>query len=121
MAQSARLAIMPWENSTDEEERCRTRSTTRRFCWDFSSPREVFNRLSSTVTIFFAVLMFSDAFIDDQLGALFARRWSFEGTEHTEHFLVNYRPTLVGWCWVVLLVVLGLLCNVHVKYLLGVR
>ena len=59
-------------------------------------------------------------FIDDQLGALFARRWAFEGAEYTEHFLVNYRPTLVGWCWVVLLVVIGLLCNVHLKYLLGV-
>ena len=59
-------------------------------------------------------------FIDDQLGTLFARRWSFEGAESTEHFLVNYRPTLVGWCWVDLLVVIGLLCNVHVKYLLGV-
>ena len=39
---------------------------------------------------------------------------------YTEHFLVNYRPTLVGWCWVDLLVVIGLLCDVHVKYLLGV-
>jgi hypothetical protein len=39
-------------------------------------------------------------FIDDQLGTLFARRWSFEGAEYTEHFLVNYRPILVGWCWV---------------------
>jgi hypothetical protein len=42
-------------------------------------------------------------------------------TVYTEHFLVNYRPTLVGWCWVDLLVVIGLLCDVHVKYLLGVR
>ncbi len=41
-------------------------------------------------------------------------------TVYTEHFLVNYHPTLVGWCWVDLLVVIGLLCDVHVKYLLGV-
>ena len=41
-------------------------------------------------------------------------------TAYTEHFLVNYRPTLMGWCWVDLLVVIGLLCDVHVKYLLGV-
>ena len=40
--------------------------------------------------------------------------------QYTEHFLVNYRPTLVGWCWVVLLVVIGMLCDVHLKYLLGV-
>jgi hypothetical protein len=42
-------------------------------------------------------------------------------TVYTEHFMVNYRPTLMGWCWVDLLVVIGLLCDVHVKYLLGVR